>query len=139
MNELIKVAMVKGIKANAKEIPTGEHEVDAIVRVRGRIKKGEDFEQVIHLSADPWGLLAVAFSKLNGVTMDAIVKDAMNEENAAMIDDVKIRAKIAIEKAKQEKGKKAMTGKVTTDIYVEEITSVLPTEIVEHPEHEEAE
>jgi hypothetical protein len=127
MENLTTVAVSKGIKANllkeaVASLPAGEYTVDAMVHVLGTIKKGEDYNQVIHQSADPWGLLAMALSKLNGVTVEALIKEAMNPANVDTITKVKEQAKDAIETAKVEKGIKTCQGKVTTKVNVRQIT-----------------
>jgi hypothetical protein len=64
---------------DAAESPeTGEHFVDFLVHVKGSLLKGEDFSKQVPQTAKPWLLFAVALSKLNGVTVDSIVKEAMS-------------------------------------------------------------
>lgn len=55
----------------------GKHNVDFLVHVKGEFTKGEDVEKVVAQAAKPWLLLAVALSKLNGVTVESIVKEAV--------------------------------------------------------------
>lgn len=63
---------------NVERLPVGTHIIEETVTltVTGQVKVGEDYEQRIVAKADPWKLLLVALSKLNGVTMESIVKEA---------------------------------------------------------------
>jgi hypothetical protein len=54
----------------------GVYHVDETIRVRGTVKKGEDYEQNITAKAQPWALLALALSKLNKATGRSIVEEA---------------------------------------------------------------
>lgn len=60
----------------------GKYNIDKVItlHVTGTVTVGEDYEQRVVAKADPWKLLEVALSKLNGVTIDSIVKDAENKE-----------------------------------------------------------
>lgn len=73
-------------------------------------KKGEDFEQIVSFGIPYDKLLAVALSKLNGVTMETIVKEALESD----LDDsiIKEEATRCLAKIKG-KGKRKMSGKVT--------------------------
>ena len=66
---------VKGAK---KLVAPGSYEVSATVRVTAQISVGEPYTQQIVAKAEPWGLLAVALSKLNGATVKAIVREAQD-------------------------------------------------------------
>lgn len=76
------LAASKAVAADAKEsrklVAPGTYEVSTTLRVTSTVKVGEDYTQRIVAKADPWGLLAVALSKLNGVTVDAIVREALD-------------------------------------------------------------
>lgn len=75
----------------------GSYNFDFTVRVRGALSKGEDFEKKIPAKADAWGLLALAFSKLNGQTIESLVNEwvAFSPKNA---DEIKKQAEEAISK-----------------------------------------
>lgn len=126
MNNALIVAIAKAIspenmKAASAKLSVGEHKIDSTLRIRGAIRKGEDYPQVVHMACDQWGMLAVALSKLNGVTMEAIVREAMDmtEEKIA---EVKEQAKVLIEKYKRQIGTETCSGKVTKDnLVVEEV------------------
>jgi len=99
MTPIQTVALSKTVSAAAKRaasagIEPGRHEGTVTVRVDYCLKVGEDYEQQIVAKADPWALLAVALSKLNGVTVDSLTREAL--EAGADVADVKARAKAAI-------------------------------------------
>lgn len=124
MKELSKVetvALAKAVKdAVAKEagsgVTAGEYPVDFVVRVSGSIKKGDDYEQEIVAKADPWLLLAAALSKLNGVTVDCLVREAVTADEA-LIEGLKAKAAAAIQVVKGTT-KTTCAGKITTKLVV---------------------
>lgn len=121
MNSVQTVAVAKAIKDAASKdasgkLTVGVHTVDFTVRVKGTITKGEDYEQDIVAKADPWLLLAAALSKLNGVTVDALVREAVSADEA-LIDGLKAKAADAIQ-AMKVPTKTKCNGKVTTKLAV---------------------
>ena len=92
------------------EVEPGEYDVNVLVRVKGSVKVGEDYSQRIVAAANPWKLLAVALSKLNGVTVDSIVREA--EANGLDDKAVKTQADAAIQTIK-EPTERTCSGKVT--------------------------
>lgn len=70
-----------GKLADREELPPGEYEIDRTVRVRGTIKVGQDFQKSFWQSADPMGLLALALNKLNGVTVESIMREHLALKN----------------------------------------------------------
>ena len=65
-----------------------------------RLNVGEDYDQRIVAKADPWGLLAAALSKLNGTTVEALTREALNIP-PHKVTEIKAQAKNAIEAAKE--------------------------------------
>ena len=127
MENLEIVAVAKAISDRTKKfteareaVGAGEYAVDFMVHVTGGIKVGDDYEQVCAPEADPWGLLAVALSKLNGVTLAAIVTEHLDAD-ADTIKEVKAKAKEALAAIK-EPTRKPYKGKVTTSLVVESVT-----------------
>jgi len=121
LSKVQTVALGKAIKdAVLKEagagVTAGEYPVDFTVRVSGSIKKGEDYEQEIVAKADPWLLLAEALSKLNGVTVDALVREALTADEA-LIEGLKAKAANAIQAVKGPT-KTNCAGKITTKLTV---------------------
>ena len=84
-------------------------------------KKGEDFEQVVSFAVPYDKILAVALSKLNGVTVESIVNEALNTD----LDDsiIKNEALAALAKIKGKSSRK-MSGKVTIKSSVLEIKEI---------------
>jgi len=114
MNAVEAVALSK-FKLNGErdQVEPGEYDINMIVRVRGSVKVGEDYEQNVVASAEPWALLAVALSKLNGTTISSIVREA--ENGGIDSEAVKREANAAIQTIK-EKTKRPMKGKVTSKL-----------------------
>ena len=98
-------------------VEVGVHDIDVLVRITGSLRVGEDYEQQLAAKADPWGLLAVALSKLNGVTLAALVREAQEAapDNARAI---KQRAQEALASVKAPT-LSPCRGKVTTDLEIE--------------------
>ncbi len=63
---------------NVKRLGVGTHTIEETVTltITGTVTVGKDYDQRMVAEADPWKLLLVALSKLNGVTMESIVKEA---------------------------------------------------------------
>jgi len=100
MNHLTQLAIAKAIKAGiskkaSEALETGDHEVDVLVRITGSLKKGDDYDQKIVAKADPWLLLAVALSHMNGATVESIVTEALSHD-PEMAKSVKKKATDAI-------------------------------------------
>lgn len=121
MESLQTLALAKVVKAAAEKeaaaaMTVGNHMVDFTVRVQGVVTKGAAYEAVIAQKAEPWKLLALALSKLNGVTIDAIVREAelavLEDEK---IDGIKEQAQVAIDQIKGTT-KGMCSGKVTTKL-----------------------
>jgi hypothetical protein len=86
-------------KEASSKIPVGPHVVDFMVQIKGLLVKGADYEGEIVAKADPWLLLAVALSHLNGKTVDSIVKEALSAD-PALADSLKVQAQKALEAVK---------------------------------------
>lgn len=88
-----------------------EHEVSFTITAKGVVKKGEDYEQVISFGLPYDKIIAVLLSKLNGVTIEAVVREALESD----LDDteIKARASKALETIKG-KGKRNCSGKLTS-------------------------
>jgi hypothetical protein len=103
LNKVQTLALHKAVSAaKYSEInaafPAGEYAGSFLARVSYKLKKGEAYEQAVPAKAKPWALLAVALSKLNGVTVESIVEAALSGEvDTAEIEE---RASVAMEKLK---------------------------------------
>ena len=109
-----KAVDAASVKAARADISVGEHFVDFLVRVTGSFTVGEDYEQRLVAKADPFALLAVALSKLNGVTVDALVREAL-EADPEEIREIKAQASEAIQAIKAPT-MSVCNGKVTTKL-----------------------
>jgi len=98
----------------------GEYPVDVTVRVVGTVKVGEDYDQRIVAKADPWLLLHVALSHLNGVTMDSIVREALTVERSELAKSVKEHADELVQVLKAETVQ-TCKGKVTQKLTVSKV------------------
>ena len=103
--QLVAIAKLvddKSFKAASGQLPVGPYEVDFVLRVHGTFNKGKDYEQKYVAKADPWGLLALALSKLNGVTVESLVAEHLRLKEAKTDGDqrLKERADEAIQKVK---------------------------------------
>jgi len=115
------VALGKAVKdAQLKKasgaLTVGTHEVDFTVHVTGSLKRGEDFEQNVVAKADPWLLLGAALSKLNGVTVDSLVREALTAD-PALVKSLKAKAATAINAVKAPT-LTVCNGKVTTKVTI---------------------
>jgi hypothetical protein len=122
---LIKLALGKGIKTTeikkaSDELQAGTYQVDQIVRVRGTVTKGEDYEQIVHMTIPHWKIISVLFSKVNDATMESVIREAVGLSSE---DETKIKAaaQAAAETVKAS-GKKMVAGKVTTKLTFEPVT-----------------
>jgi hypothetical protein len=115
VSKMIKTAVTS--KAS-KNLAVGVHEVNALIRVQGSIKVGEDFEKRQTNTIDWMGLTAFALSKLNGVTIESLI--AEYEANGVPKADIK---KVAQDKVDDLRGTtwKTNNGPVTTDLQYEAV------------------
>ncbi len=99
-------------KYDRKDLAPGTYHVDFVVRVVGAVTVGNDYNQKVVAKADPWKLLAAAFSHLNEATINSLVRESLNaDENIA--DCIKKSANEAIAKIK-ESTVQTCNGKITT-------------------------
>jgi hypothetical protein len=113
-----KVVSAKAASAAKGDLGVGDHNVDVTVRVTGSLKRGLDYTQNIVAKADPWLLLGVALSHLNGVTVDSIVREALTAD-PELTKSLKKSAQTALDAVKAPtetpcNGK--VTGKVTAAV-----------------------
>lgn len=119
--EILALSKLTSSKANREEIAPGAYAGSVTVTVDYSLKVGEDYEQRIVGKADPWLLFATAMSKLNGVTVESIVREALSGELDAKA--VKASASEAMASVKaptvtackgKVTGKAKVTGKMVT-------------------------
>jgi hypothetical protein len=119
----LAVSKFKLQKSVRNAIGAGDYEVDENIRVLGTIRVGEDYDQDI-VGKIPWiTLLGVALSKLNGVSMKSLVREAFDAKG---IDEEKIKseAQAAINAIKS-LGQTTCKGKVTSDLTFELLSEVV--------------
>lgn len=103
------------VKAVRPDVKPGVHKGVLRVDIAYELKVGEDHTQKIVEKAQPWTLLAVALSKLNGVTVSALVREATTLPDE-LVNSIKKSAEAAMAELKAPtdtlcKGK--VTGTVT--------------------------
>jgi len=81
-----------------KHVGAGQYDVDFTARFQGKIQIGNGYVQKIVAKADPWKLLALALSKLNGVTIKSLIKEA--EHTVIDTESLKEQAADALAKIK---------------------------------------
>jgi len=125
LNDLDTITIAKAVKEAAmKKARNGleggtEHNIDLTIRIHGTVKVGEDYEQRIIYKVDFPGLLALALSKTNNVTMDALVRE-FEETEAVDTDAIKKNAAEALNAIKA-KSMMNVKGKVTTKLNIEKV------------------
>lgn len=130
MDNLLKVAVAKVVKAKeekeaSSKLVAGEYYIDETIRIKGKVTKGEDYDETIWVALKPMKILAVALSKQNNVTADYVLnlaKEALAvKDDDLMLEQVNGYVKSAIEQFKQDAGKTKMNGIVTTKLTVEQV------------------
>lgn len=125
-----QIALAKAVASKAS-LTAGEYPVDfaVLVRVSGKVTKGEDYEQTIHASADGWKIAMLALSKLNGVTIESLVRESL--ESDLDTKEVVSRANAAAQTIK-EATKTICSGKTTAkvNVTIEEAPSVVTRSLI---------
>lgn len=119
MLAVVKVIKKAAEKAARKELQPGDYPIDLSVRIAGSIRVGEAYEERIVATADAWLLLAIALSKLNGITIESIVREAL----ACSLDPIAIKdqANAAIAAIKDSTLTPCL-GKVTTSLAIAKLS-----------------
>jgi hypothetical protein len=103
------------IKSAARdEIAVGVYDVNTLVRISGQVKVGEDYPKPQVNKIDWIGLVAVALSKLNGVTVEALVEE-YEMLDGVNLKDIKDSAQAKIDLLKG-KTMQMDRGRVTTNL-----------------------
>lgn len=131
---LTKAVNAAATKAAREGLAPGKYEVDALVRITGTMKVGEDYEQEFWQIAKPERTILALVCALNGTTADKITQ----EQYEHVLADVEGRfEQISDEEAKRFKAdrekhlktlreptKKVAKGKVTGKITAEKVDGV---------------
>jgi hypothetical protein len=67
-----RAALANVAKPKNSDLAPGIYPVDVTVRIRGTVRKGEDFKATQPASLNPWALCGFLLSKLNATTADAV-------------------------------------------------------------------
>ncbi len=112
------LASLKIAPKSRSKVEPGKHEVDFTVHVIGKVTVLEDHEARITASV-PWQkMVAVLLSKLNGVTVESIVREALEGD----IEDSEVKAEAADAMSEIiEPTARVRKGAVKTDLSVEEV------------------
>ena len=106
------------------------HLVDEMIHVHGEVKLGRDNpEAKCWMRVDHWAIIAVAMSKLNGVTIESLVREAKAIGEKAR-NEVKEAAEAAIEQFKEETvglRRGTLTGKVVYEVVGKQVAAVKKT------------
>lgn len=104
-----------------KLVAPGKHAGTFTATIDFDLRVGEDFEQVVAQSV-PWQrIAAIALAKLNNVTVEAIVREAVGKDAEELnTDDIEARAKKAVAELLGSKARK-VAGKVTGTVTVVDI------------------
>lgn len=95
---IIKLALAK-VKADRGAVGPGAYKGRAVLEIDFDIKVGEDYVQRI-VGKVPWmALAAVLMNKLNGVTLEAALREALaaDKDGAELVEDLNARASDAME------------------------------------------
>lgn len=111
---LHKLVAAPKYKKLVPDIEPGEYPIELQVRVLGTLKKGEPFEQRIAAKANPWAIAALAISKLNGVSIDALVRESVAVPKETQ-DAIKEQATAALQKI-IDATRTPMEGRVTANL-----------------------
>ena len=123
MSELAKsIAQAIAKQSDAIDLNRGEEMlIQYTVCGSAIVRKGFDSESIVNAAVPYDKLLAVALSKLNNVTLESIVREALETE--VLSTDVKKQAEIAIAKFKGQ-SKRTVSGRTTIKSEVLEIEEI---------------
>ena len=111
----------KVVKQARREVAPGAYLVDYWVHITGGMEVGDDYIRRVPQKAQPWLLLAVALSRLNGVTVESIVREAMSAD-PELVADIKTRADAAVASIKG-MTETVCSGRIKTDLKAEVIAN----------------
>ena len=86
-------------KSARKLIGDGMRNIDFCVHITGKMDVGADYLRTVPQKAKPWELLAVALSRLNGITVESLTREALTA-NPETVASIKSRAAQAIAEIK---------------------------------------
>lgn len=115
--DLLALSKFDKAKTVRDDVEPGDYEIDVLVRLHGSIRVGEDHDAEVTASI-PWQrVAAVLFDKLNGVTVESVLSEALGD-----VDDSEIKAEaVAAMRALKGSTLKTCKGKVTTKLAIDEL------------------
>jgi hypothetical protein len=117
------VRAANGLADDAKDLPPGEYDIACTVALLGRVRKGTPYVQAVAQSARPWDLLALALSKLNGVTVASLVREVLTNGIGSLGESVKEQADEAMATLVAAT-RREVSGKLTGDVTAAEVVDV---------------
>lgn len=97
------------------DVEPGEYTIDVIVRLHGELRVGEDYDSEI-VASIPWQkVAAVLFDKVNDVTIESVLSEALGDIDDSQIKDQADAAMLALTGSTE----KTCKGKVTQNLIVE--------------------
>jgi len=124
---------------SSAELPVGDHQVDCFVHIKGCIRKGEDSEMTPTASVPILAALGLAVKRM-GFQRDKFLeilkdsmRDAINGEKAADIDEVTAEASAAVKKTLAalpkitRKGSTTLVGDLTVQKVAADVAAIRET------------
>ncbi len=97
------------------DVKPGEYTIDVIVRLHGELRVGDDYQSEI-VASIPWQkVAAVLFDKVNDVTIEGVLSEALGDIDDSRIKDQADAAMLALTGSTE----KTCKGKVTQNLIVE--------------------
>jgi len=118
INKIVSAAAYQKINT---DLAAGSYPVSMAVRITGELTKGEKYESEVHFGTDWCQLFAYTLSKLNGVTVESIVKEyvtAKEDEKEFDATEIKAKAQAAVDEIKG-LSKQTCAGKLTAKLECE--------------------
>lgn len=115
LTDIQKVAITK-VGSKSPKIEEGVYDVDFLVRIKGTVRKGKDYPTTVYQSVPFDKLFAIALSKLNGVTVESIVREALSDEDNT--EKIKEEVNESVRKLVNA-SEKIVNGKTTANLNIE--------------------
>lgn len=113
--DLLALSKFDKAKKIRGDVEAGEYTIDVIVRLHGDLRVGEDYDAEITASI-PWQrLAAVLFDKLNDVTIENVLSEALGDVDDSQIKAAADAAMLALKGSTT----KTCKGKVTQSLAVD--------------------
>lgn len=114
-----KAVSAESFRGISENVEPGDYPIDFTVRITGSIRKGQPYSQTNAAAANPWKALAVALSKLNAKTAEAVIRESLTISDADA-KRLKAEADELIQKL-VEPTREERSGKVTAILSLSEV------------------